>query len=161
MEVVDDSNPGPRSRPSPALCSSPAAGIALVIARPAAASLVEVTNFGTNPGGMRMHVYVPDARPANPAIVVAMHGCGGSGPGFYSGSEFASLADRYGFIVIYPTATQQAGFGNCFDTWSDGGQTARRRQRPGVDRVDGDLRRSSSTAATRTGCTPPAARPAA
>ncbi|GAA0913142.1 hypothetical protein GCM10009558_020970 [Virgisporangium aurantiacum] len=85
----------------------------------AAASLVEVTNFGTNPGGMRMHVYVPDTRPGNPAIVVAMHGCGGSGPGFYSGSEFASLADRYGFVVIYPTATQQAGFGNCFDVWSD------------------------------------------
>ncbi|MFI7679300.1 PHB depolymerase family esterase [Actinophytocola sp. NPDC049390] len=85
----------------------------------AAASLVEVTGFGDNPGGTRMHVYVPDSRPANPAIVVAMHGCGGSGPGFYSGSEFASLADRHGFIVIYPSAQQQAGFGNCFDTWSD------------------------------------------
>ncbi|MEU7876318.1 PHB depolymerase family esterase [Dactylosporangium sp. NPDC049140] len=96
------------------------AGLTLVALRPAyAATLTEVTNFGSNPGGMRMHVYVPDARPANPAIVVAMHGCGGSGPGFYSGSEFAGLADRYGFIVIYPTATQQAGFGNCFDTWSD------------------------------------------
>lgn len=97
-----------------------AAGLSLVALRPAyAATLTEVTNFGTNPGGMRMHVYVPDNRPANPAIVVAMHGCGGSGPGFYSGSEFAALADRYGYIVIYPTATQQAGFGNCFDTWSD------------------------------------------
>jgi len=96
------------------------AGLTLVALRPAyAASLAEVTNFGANPGGMRMHVYVPDARPAHPAIVVAMHGCGGSGPGFYSGSEFASLADRYGYIVIYPSATQQAGFGNCFDTWSD------------------------------------------
>nr|MDT0661981.1 PHB depolymerase family esterase [Micromonospora sp. DSM 115978] len=84
-----------------------------------AASLVEVTSFGSNPGGMRMHIYVPDNRPANPAIVVAMHGCGGSGPGFYSGSEFASLSNQYGFIVIYPSATQQAGFGNCFDTWSD------------------------------------------
>jgi poly(hydroxyalkanoate) depolymerase family esterase len=84
-----------------------------------AASLVEVTSFGNNPGGMRMHIYVPDTHPANPAIVVAMHGCGGSGPGFFSGSEFASLADRYGFIVIYPSAQQQAGFGKCFDTWSD------------------------------------------
>ncbi|HEY8534584.1 MAG TPA: PHB depolymerase family esterase [Micromonospora sp.] len=83
-----------------------------------AASLVEVTNFGPNPGNMRMHIYVPDSARGNPAIVVAMHGCGGSGPGFYASSEFASLADRYGFIVIYPTATQQAGFGNCFDTWS-------------------------------------------
>jgi poly(hydroxyalkanoate) depolymerase family esterase len=85
----------------------------------AAASLVEVTNFGSNPGGMRMHVYVPDSHPAKPAVVVAMHGCGGSGPGFYAGSEFAALANRYGFIVIYPSAEQQAGFGNCFDTWSD------------------------------------------
>ncbi|SCF30160.1 esterase, PHB depolymerase family [Micromonospora echinospora] len=84
-----------------------------------AASLVEVTSFGDNPGRMRMHLYLPDSRPARPAIVLAMHGCGGSGPGFHSGSEFASLADRYGFVVIYPTATQQAGFGNCFDTWSD------------------------------------------
>jgi poly(hydroxyalkanoate) depolymerase family esterase len=93
--------------------------LAVPLARPAfAASLIEVTNFGSNPGGMRMHIYVPDSRPANPPIVVAMHGCGGSGPGFYSGSEFASLADRYGFIVIYPSAMQEAGFGKCFDTWS-------------------------------------------
>jgi poly(hydroxyalkanoate) depolymerase family esterase len=100
-----------------------AIGLAIVVpalTQPAAAaSLVQVTNFGSNPGGMLMHVYVPDNRPANPAIVVAMHGCGGSGPGFYSGSEFASLADRYGYIVIYPSAQQEAGFGKCFDTWSD------------------------------------------
>src|SRR4051812_7948592 len=96
------------------------AGLLVHASGPAyAASLVEVTNFGNNPGGMKMHIYVPNSRPANPAIVVAMHGCGGSGPGFYSGSEFASLADRYGFIVIYPSAEQQAGFGKCFDTWSD------------------------------------------
>jgi len=96
------------------------AAATVVLSTPAsAASLVEVTNFGSNPGGMRMHVYVPDNRPASPGVVVAMHGCGGSGPGFFSGSEFAALADRHGFIVIYPTATQQAGFGNCFDVWSD------------------------------------------
>lgn len=96
------------------------AGLAIPVATPAsAASLTEVTGFGSNPGGMRMHIYVPDSRPAKPAIVVAMHGCGGSGPGFYSGSEFASLADRHGFIVIYPSAQQEAGFGKCFDTWSD------------------------------------------
>ncbi|MGW5556990.1 extracellular catalytic domain type 1 short-chain-length polyhydroxyalkanoate depolymerase [Micromonospora sp. NPDC003944] len=97
-----------------------AAGLVAPTVGPAyAASLTEVTSFGDNPGRMRMHVYVPDNRPARPAVVVAMHGCGGSGPGFYSGSEFASQADRYGYIVIYPSATQQAGFGNCFDTWSD------------------------------------------
>jgi poly(hydroxyalkanoate) depolymerase family esterase len=95
-------------------------GLVLAAATPAAAaSLVQVTAFGDNPGNMQMYVYVPNTHPARPAIVLAMHGCGGSGPGFYSSSEFATLADRYGYIVIYPTATQSAGFGNCFDTWSD------------------------------------------
>ncbi|MEV4754438.1 PHB depolymerase family esterase [Micromonospora sp. NPDC049559] len=96
-----------------------AVGVVALSPPASGASLVEVTNFGNNPGGMRMHIYVPDNRPANPAIVVAMHGCGGSGPGFYSGSEFASLSNQYGFIVIYPSAMQEAGFGKCFDTWSD------------------------------------------
>ena len=106
-----------------ALGAAVAATVLSVVAGPAApasaASLTQVTNFGADPGGAQMYVYVPDNRPANPAILLALHGCGGSGPGFYSGSEFASLADQYGFIVIYPSAEQQAGFGKCWDTWSD------------------------------------------
>ncbi|MDW4910787.1 PHB depolymerase family esterase [Streptomyces sp. ADMS] len=88
-----------------------------------AATLVQVTNFGNNPGNLRMHVYVPDSAPASPPIVVAMHGCGGSGPGFAQASEFSGLADRYGFIVIYPTATKQTVMGNCFDVWSQESKT--------------------------------------
>jgi poly(hydroxyalkanoate) depolymerase family esterase len=103
-----------------AAASLATAGLVVPAFRPAyAASLVEVTSFGDNPGGMRMHIYAPDNRPASPAVVVAMHGCGGSGPGFYQQSEFARLADQYGFLVIYPSAQQEAGFGKCFDTWSD------------------------------------------
>src|SRR5512135_1195011 len=80
-----------------------------------AASLVEVTNFGTNPTGLRMYLYVPNNVAARPAILLALHYCTGTGPAFYSGTEFASLADRYGFIVIYPSATRS---GNCFDVSS-------------------------------------------
>ncbi|MBC6459364.1 PHB depolymerase family esterase [Actinomadura sp. HBU206391] len=80
-----------------------------------AASLTEVTGFGTNPSNLRMHLYVPNNVAARPPIVVAVHYCTGSGPAFYSGTEFASLADRYGFIVIYPSATRS---GNCFDVSS-------------------------------------------
>ncbi|MFI5933181.1 PHB depolymerase family esterase [Actinoplanes sp. NPDC051494] len=96
-----------------ALCAA-----VLVAAPPAvAASLVEITGFGTNPTGLKMHVYVPDNRPANPALLVAVHYCTGSGPAFYSGTQFASLADRYGFVVVYPSATRS---GNCFDVSSPG-----------------------------------------
>ncbi|MFC4585406.1 extracellular catalytic domain type 1 short-chain-length polyhydroxyalkanoate depolymerase [Sphaerisporangium corydalis] len=88
----------------------------LVTASPAApASLVEVTGFGTNPTNLRMHLYVPNTVTSRPAILVAVHYCTGSGPAFYSGTEFASLADRYGFIVVYPSATRS---GSCFDVSS-------------------------------------------
>lgn len=80
-----------------------------------AASLVEVTNFGANPSGLRMHLYVPDSVAPQPAVLVAIHFCTGSGPVFFSGTEFASLADRFGFIVIYPSATRS---GSCFDVSS-------------------------------------------
>ncbi|MCO5998214.1 extracellular catalytic domain type 1 short-chain-length polyhydroxyalkanoate depolymerase [Actinoallomurus rhizosphaericola] len=91
--------------------------LAVVLAHQAtAAGLVQVTDFGDNPGNLQMYVYRPDSVPASPAIVLAMHPCGGSGPGFYSSSEFASLADRYGFIVIFPSASKKM---NCFDNWSD------------------------------------------
>jgi poly(hydroxyalkanoate) depolymerase family esterase len=99
-----------------ALVAGALSAIAPTAGPAAAASLVQVTGFGNNPGNLSMHVYVPGSVQAHPGIVVAMHPCGGSGPGFYQSSEFASLADRYGFIVIYPTSTKKIG---CFDTWSD------------------------------------------
>jgi poly(hydroxyalkanoate) depolymerase family esterase len=92
------------------------AGAWLAVATPAsAASLTEVTNFGTNPSNLRMYLYVPDRVAARPGVLVAVHYCTGSGPAYYSGTEFASLADRYGFIVIYPSATRS---GSCFDVSS-------------------------------------------
>ncbi|MEU9200803.1 PHB depolymerase family esterase [Streptomyces sp. NPDC048332] len=88
----------------------------LAVAPPAsAATLTEVTGFGSNPSNLRMHLYVPDGVRERPAVLVAVHYCTGSGPAFYSGTEFASLADRYGFIVVYPSATRS---GNCFDVSS-------------------------------------------
>ncbi|MFC8196117.1 PHB depolymerase family esterase [Streptomyces sp. NPDC057298] len=79
------------------------------------AALTEVTNFGSNPSNLQMYLYVPDSVTANPAVVVAVHYCTGSGPAMYSGTEYASLADRYGFIVVYPSVTRAS---KCFDVAS-------------------------------------------
>ena len=80
-----------------------------------AAGLVQITNFGNNPTDLDMYVYVPANVQANPPILLALHQCTGSGPGFYSSTAFASLADEYGFIVIYPSATRS---GSCWDVSS-------------------------------------------
>ncbi|SEE86152.1 esterase, PHB depolymerase family [Streptomyces sp. 3213] len=79
------------------------------------ATLTEVTGFGTNPSNLQMYVYVPAAVTARPAVVVAVHYCGGSGPAMYSGTEYASLADQLGFIVVYPSVTRAS---KCFDVSS-------------------------------------------
>jgi acetylxylan esterase len=92
-----------------------AAGGVRMASPASAASLVQVTNFGSNPGSLQMYVYVPDGVKANPPILVAMHQCTQSGPAFFSGTEFASLANQYGFIVIYPSVTRS---GSCFDVSS-------------------------------------------
>ena len=80
-----------------------------------AASLVQVTNFGNNPSNLQMYVYVPNNVRASPPILLALHQCTGSGPGFFSSTAFASLADQYGFIVIYPSVTRS---GSCWDVSS-------------------------------------------
>lgn len=37
-----------------------------------AASLQQVSNFGTNPTGLQMYAYVPDKLAASPAVIVAV-----------------------------------------------------------------------------------------
>ena len=92
-----------------------ATGFSFRIAR--AASLVEITNLGANPTSLRMHLYVPDNVASPAALLVAVHYCTGSGPAFFSGTEFATLANQYKFIIIYPSATRS---GNCYDVSSPG-----------------------------------------
>ncbi|MFE1839993.1 extracellular catalytic domain type 1 short-chain-length polyhydroxyalkanoate depolymerase [Streptomyces sviceus] len=79
------------------------------------ATLTEITAFGTNPSSLQMYLYVPDNVTAHPAVVVAVHYCTGSGPAMYNGTEWARLADTYGFVVIYPSVTRSS---KCFDVSS-------------------------------------------
>ncbi|MFD6952720.1 esterase [Nocardiopsis sp. TSRI0078] len=88
----------------------------LITAPPAsAATLTEVTDFGPNPSGLRMYLYVPDGVTEDPPVLVAQHWCTGTGPVFHQNTEYASLADQYGFIVIYPSVTRSS---QCFDVSS-------------------------------------------
>ncbi|MFG1777812.1 PHB depolymerase family esterase [Micromonospora sp. NPDC049048] len=89
---------------------------AVALAPPAsAATLTEVTNFGPNPSNLRMYLYVPDSVAPRPGLLVAVHYCTGTGPAMYSGTQYAALADRYGYIVVYPSVTRSS---QCFDVSS-------------------------------------------
>jgi endo-1,4-beta-xylanase len=94
------------------------AAAVLLGARPAAAaSLTQVTNFGTNPSNLNMYIYVPDRVAAQPALLVAIHYCQGSASALYSGyfHDYVTAADQYGYIIVFPEATRS---GNCFDVYS-------------------------------------------
>lgn len=95
-----------------ALLAATLTGVIAQITPAEAAELQEVTSFGSNPGNIRMFVYVPD-RVASPApLVVAMHGCGGTASFQLSTSGMRSFADQLGFIMVLPQHP-----GPC---WADG-----------------------------------------
>ena len=73
--------------------------------------------FGANPTGLRMQIYVPQQLAPDPGIVVAVHNCTESGERFAGGpaAEFVALAEKYGYLMIFPTATRD---GSCFDVSS-------------------------------------------
>ncbi len=94
------------------------AAVALLTARPAAAaSLTQVTNFGTNPSNLNMYVYVPNNVAARPALLVAIHYCTGTASALYSGyfHDYVTAADQYGYVIVFPEATRS---GQCFDVYS-------------------------------------------
>ena len=80
-----------------------------------AAQLTQITDFGNNPSNIQMYLYVPDNVDPNPAMVVGIHWCGGDANAFYSGTEWARLADQYGFVVVYPSVTRSS---KCWDVAS-------------------------------------------
>lgn len=55
-------------------------------------------------------LHVPRRARAPLALVLAFHGAGGNGPGFADESHLSRVADKYGFAVLYPTASASRHF---------------------------------------------------
>jgi len=79
--------------------------------------LVQVTaNFGSNPTGVKMYTYRPNGLVANPALIIAMHYCTGTAQAYFTGTQYANLADTHKtFMLVYPTAPDSGG---CWDVHS-------------------------------------------
>jgi poly(hydroxyalkanoate) depolymerase family esterase len=85
-----------------------------------AASVQEVTGFGTNPGALKMYRYTPDGLPAGRPVVVALHGCTQNAAGYGTGSGWTQLADRWGFSVLLPQQQSSNNASSCFDWFQSG-----------------------------------------
>jgi len=78
-------------------------------------AMEEVSNFGENPGNLRMHIHIPKNLEGISPVVVALHGCSQDANELAEQSGWNVLADRYNFIVVYPEQRRVNNVSNCFN----------------------------------------------
>lgn len=81
----------------------------------AAGQLQRVTAFKDGPTNAGMYIYVPSKKVTPAPIIVAIHYCTGTAQAYFQNSQYATLADSKGFIVIYPNSPSSGG---CWDVAS-------------------------------------------
>jgi len=93
----------------------------LIAVRPAeAATLQQITSFGSNPGNLNMYVYRPDGLPANAPLVVALHGCTQNANAYYTNSGWTKYADLWKFALLFPEQRSANQSLSCFNWYTNG-----------------------------------------
>ena len=82
--------------------------------------IVEVEEFGSNPGNLRMYRFVPPRLSRNAPLVVALHGCGQTAASLDHGIAWSQLAARLGFALLLPEQKRANNFNRCFGWFSPG-----------------------------------------
>ncbi|GLW07070.1 feruloyl esterase [Microtetraspora sp. NBRC 13810] len=100
------------------------AGTALTATPARAASLVQVTSFGSNPGNLAMYGYRPDGLPNGRPLVVLLHGCTQNAGGYFANSGWRKFADQWGFALVVPQTSSANNMSSCFN-WFEPGDTTR------------------------------------
>ncbi|KAI1157603.1 carbohydrate esterase family 1 protein [Nemania serpens] len=77
-----------------------------------------VSSWSDNPSKLgSVIVLTPNTIASKPALILALHPCGGSGSGYQSMTTLPSQIDALNFIMIFPTSNKEDGF-NCWDAFS-------------------------------------------
>ena len=83
--------------------------------RPKKDKLTEVSDFGSNPGNLRMLTYVPPQLPNSAPLVVVLHGCLQTARAYDEGSGWSMLARRHGFVLVYAEQSRANNPNGCFN----------------------------------------------
>jgi poly(hydroxyalkanoate) depolymerase family esterase len=79
---------------------------------------------GDNPGNLHARYYVPDGIEGPAPLVVVLHGCTQDAAVYDHGSGWSTLADRHGFILLFPEQKRANNPMLCFN-WFSGNDTRR------------------------------------
>jgi poly(hydroxyalkanoate) depolymerase family esterase len=82
--------------------------------------LQETGKFGSNPGALRMLTYSPADLAPGSALVVVLHGCTQTAAGYDLGAGWSTLADRYGFALLFPQQQKLNNPNSCFNWFLPG-----------------------------------------
>ncbi|KAI2775219.1 carbohydrate esterase family 1 protein [Daldinia loculata] len=80
------------------------------------AKWIQISDWGENPTHLDMHAYIPRNLQSSPAVLLALHYCGGSGALYHKMANFDAYAEAKGFIVVYPSTRMDD---NCWDVASN------------------------------------------
>lgn len=79
-----------------------------------------VSNFGLNPGNLKMFVFEPSVPSADMPLVVAMHGCSQGAADMANLTEWNRLGEQHGFYVAYPEQATKNNISRCFNWFRSG-----------------------------------------
>jgi len=86
--------------------------------------LVALPPIRDNPGNLEGYVYVPEGMKGPAPLVVVLHGCTQNAAVYDHGSGWSALADKHGFILLYPEQKRDNNPMLCFN-WFSGNDTQR------------------------------------
>lgn len=85
------------------------------------AGVIEVGNFGSNPGNLRMFAYAPSlGRVKGAPLIVVLHGCGQGAASFAADTGWIALAQRIGAALLLPQQKRDNNRGRCFNWYRPG-----------------------------------------
>jgi acetylxylan esterase len=82
-------------------------------------TLTQIANFAASANTTSratLHAYLP-RKPLSspPTLITAVHHCHGSGTGFFASTPYRALAEKHGFVVLFPGTPHKDG---CWDVSS-------------------------------------------
>jgi poly(hydroxyalkanoate) depolymerase family esterase len=91
---------------------------------PPADRLSDLAGVRDNPGNLRARCYVPPGIEGPAPLVVVLHGCTQDSALYDHGSGWSTLADRHGFLLLFPEQRRSNNPMLCFN-WFSGNDTQR------------------------------------
>ncbi|OHZ44449.1 hypothetical protein B7W85_22190 [Allorhizobium ampelinum] len=86
--------------------------------------LIEVKNFGANPGKLKCWLYLPTILAPKTPLVVVLHGCTQNAAAYDHGSGWSKLSEEKGFAVLFPEQQRANNANLCFN-WFEPADTRR------------------------------------